>query len=204
QAEEAPGHEEGHTNLPATEPKVELPDERTATSDTFSLPRGERETRIYQTPINYRNPEGEWVPIQEGFERAGVGIEDRDHPFEIHLPSKMGDGPVRFGGAEHWIAFELEGSESASAELESGGEVSYEILGTETNVEYSTLPDGVKETIELAGPSSPAALHYRLTVAAGSRPELLKDGSIDFREEEGHVVAVIPAPTVSEAGSLVA
>lgn len=199
-AEVVPGHEE-HPRLIATGPKVEIPSKRTATSDTYALPGGERETRVYDEPVNYQTPQGEWVPITEGFKRAGMSIEDRSHPFEIHLPSAMGNGPVRFGGAEHWIAFELLGSESAAAEFENDGTVSYEVLGSETSLEYSTLADGLKETIELSGPSSPAAIHYRLTAAAGIDPELAKDGSIEFREEEGNVVALIPPPTVSEAGA---
>src|SRR4029077_11453469 len=62
--------------------------------------------------------------------------------------------------------------------------------------------DGVKETIELADPSSPAAIHYRLRAASGVMPELADDGSIEFREQAGNVVAVMPAPTVSDASSV--
>lgn len=182
---------------------VELKSARTATSDTYALPDGEREARIYEAPVNYRNSDGEWEPIKEGFKENGSEIEDGSHPFEIHLPSHLGDGPVRFGGKEHWIAFELAGPESGPAEVESSGQVSYELPRSETSFEYSTLPDGVKETIELAGPSSPATIHYRLSAASGITPEIAQDGSIEFREEAGKEVAVMPAPTVSDAASVI-
>lgn len=176
----------------------ELVSSRTATSDTYALPDGEREARIYEAPVNFRDSEGKWAPIVEGFKRAGLGLGDRSHPVEIHLPSAMGNGPVRLGDAEHWISFELAGSESAPAELESGA-VTYEAPDPGTSLEYTTLPNGVKETIELAGPSSPATINYLLSAASGIIPVLAEDGSIDFREKVGNIVAVMPPPTASEA-----
>jgi RHS repeat-associated protein len=192
------------TERPSPEPSApaeEIVSKRTATSDTFALPGGERETRSYETPINYRDAEGGWQPIKEGFKRSGLAIEDRSHPFEVHLPSEMGSGAIRFGGAEHWILFELAGEDSGPADLEADGSVSYEVPNSETSFEYTTLPTGVKETIELRGPAAHATVHYRLSAATGLTPELAKDGSISFREKAGNLVAVMPAPTVSDASS---
>jgi hypothetical protein len=46
-------------SAPPAEPGgVELEGRRTATSETFELPDGHLETRIYGTPINYRDPDG--------------------------------------------------------------------------------------------------------------------------------------------------
>ena len=201
-SESATGETSPQTSSAVPAEGAEIISKRTATTDTFALPDGEREMRSYGAPVNYRDAEGGWQPIAEGFKWTGAGIEDRSHPFDIHLPPQMGEGPVRFGGPEHWISFELAGHDSTSAELETGGIVSYEIPASGTSFEYSTLPSGVKETVELAGPSSPDAVHYRLTAAAGITPELSPDGSIDFLEGEGDRVAVMPAPTVSDAGSM--
>jgi hypothetical protein len=40
-------------------PGRELEGKRTATSDTFELPDGAREARMYDAPINYRDAEGD-------------------------------------------------------------------------------------------------------------------------------------------------
>ncbi|MBS1881806.1 MAG: DNRLRE domain-containing protein [Actinobacteria bacterium] len=193
--------EAGEGASPVSGSGREIVAKRTADSDTYALPDGERETRLYQAPVNYRNAEGEWVPIEEGFKRVGLGIEDRNHRFEVHLPGQLGDGPVRLGDGDHWISFELEGQESRQAEVEGSGAVAYEVPGAGTSFEYSTLPGGVKESIDLSGPSSPSTYHYLLSLAAGIRPELAKDGSIYFREKAGNFVAVMPAPTVSDSSS---
>jgi RHS repeat-associated protein len=193
----APEVEGGQPPAPATE----IVGARTATSDTYALPGGEQETRIYEGPINYRNDQGEWKPIKEGFQDTGPTIEDKAHPFDIQLPTRLGTGPVRLGDEDHWISFELAGPDSAPAELEAGA-VSYEVPASEAEFEYTTLPGGVKESIELDGPSSPGSTNYRLEVAAGIKPELAADGSIDFREGEGDIVAVMPAPTVADENTL--
>lgn len=178
---------------------IEIKSARTATSDTYQLPDGARETRIYEAPINYRDAQGEWQPINEGFKSAGLALEDRSHPFEIHLPPQMGSGAVRFGGKEHWISFELEGAESGPADLEASGAATYDVPNSSASLEYTTLPNGVKEVIELARPSSPAKWHYNLRAASGIRPELTRDGAVAFREEAGKVVAEMPAPVMSDS-----
>ena len=190
-------------SAPSSEPKgTELEGKRTATSATYALPDGQRETRIYQAPINYRDDEGDWTPITEGFKSDGSALEDRSHPFEIHLPSQVGSGPVRFEAGEQWISFELAGGDSGPAKLEPDGTVSYEVPDAKASFEYATLPEGVKETVELQGPSSPARIDYELTAAPGITPELLEDGSIVFLGEDGKAVAVMPAPTVSDASTI--
>lgn len=192
------GVEAGQEPAVISEQAEEIPSKRTANSDTYALPGGEVETRIYEEPINFRNDGGKWQPIEEGFERNGLAIEDRSHPFDVRLPTQMGNGPVRLGGDDHWISFELKGPNSEPAELEAGGAVSYEVPSSETAIEYATLPRGVKETIELAGPSSPNTFDYGLGAAPGVRPELAADGSIRFRDSTGNLVALMPAPTVSD------
>src|SRR3954453_8021817 len=75
---------------PSEEPAVELEDERTATTQTFLLPDGSRETRIYEAPINYRDPEGVWQPIDESLEEtAGDALSNGQNSFDVTLPSQL-------------------------------------------------------------------------------------------------------------------
>lgn len=57
----------------------ELVAKRTATSETYLLPGGSRETRIYEAPIHFKDAEGVWRPIEEGLERVDGAIENGDN-----------------------------------------------------------------------------------------------------------------------------
>src|SRR3982750_439923 len=72
-AAEDPTSNGGAAGEPQGSQPEELPAERTATSMTLQLPDGSREARIYGTPINYLDAEGDWKPIEEGLEEADDG-----------------------------------------------------------------------------------------------------------------------------------
>ena len=57
--------------IPAGE---ELESKRTATSQTFLLPSGAMETRIFASPIHYRDNTGEWKPIDDLGDSLGSGF----------------------------------------------------------------------------------------------------------------------------------
>src|SRR5260221_10849908 len=61
------------SSAPQPDPGPELESKRTATSDTFRLAGGALETRVYESPINYRDAEGDWQPIDEGLEELPGG-----------------------------------------------------------------------------------------------------------------------------------
>jgi hypothetical protein len=144
---------------------VELKEERTATSKTFELPEGARETRIYASPVNYRDEEGHWQPIEEGFEEVkGSSLINGDNGFDVSLPQQMDEGPVRLASQEGWVASQLIGTPTETVEV-SGNTASYE--GTQPGVDFDlhTVPNGIKEDIGLA-------------------PIQNEDGSIEFRNDD--------------------
>jgi hypothetical protein len=80
---------------PAETVGVELEAKRTADSETFRLPNGSFETRIYEGPINYRDLGGSWKPIDEGLMRGqGASFVNGANSFDLDLPARMGAGPV--------------------------------------------------------------------------------------------------------------
>lgn len=111
----------------AEAPGVELPGERTATSDTYRLDSGELETRVYGTPVNYRDPEGEWQPIEEGLEAQpdGSGLQNGANAFDLSLAERLGEAPVRLTLGDEWVGVRLLGQDSGPAELE-GEAATYE------------------------------------------------------------------------------
>ncbi len=206
--------DQGDSEVPAADPSLSAPTppevsteieaKRTATSQTFALPDGSRETRIYETPVNYRDKEGEWQPIEEGLEETSDGqITNGESGVDVSLPSQLQAGSVRLRVGDQWIASKLLGLGTEAAELENGT-ASYESPGSGATFEYSTLTSGLKEVIELAGPESPSSYHYELSASSGLTPILIEDGSIVFRDGDGAPIALLPAPTVADASGVLA
>jgi RHS repeat-associated protein len=199
-AEGVPGQDEGNAKLAATEPKVELPDERTATSDTYALPSGERETRVYQAPINYKTPAGEWRPIEEGFRREGSSIVNGANSFKVQLPDDLGSSPLRFSIGDDWISERPLGTTTEPASM-GGTTARYRAESGGASFSFLPLADGVKEDIELAGPSAPDEYRFRLEASDDLKPEMVAGGAIDFRDPAGDLIAVIPAPVMFDSST---
>jgi RHS repeat-associated protein len=178
---------------------VELPDKRTATSDTYELHSGLLETRIYDTAVNFEDSEGEFQPIEEGLEEGDDGeIVNGANSVEVSLPSELQEGAARLTFGDQWIASRLLATDTEPVELSDGAAV-YESPDAAAAFEYTTLPEGLKEDIILEGPSSPSSFRYELTASAGLSADRITDGSVVFKNGEGDVVASLPAPTVADA-----
>jgi RHS repeat-associated protein len=181
---------------------TELPEKRTATSDTYELHSGLLETRIYGTPVNYENDRGEWEPIEEGLEETEDGeISNGANSVDVSLPSELNEDAARLTIDDKWIAFRLLATDTEPVELDEGAAV-YESPEAHTAFEYTTLPGGLKEEIELQGPNSPSSFRYQLTASAGLSADLAADGSVVFKDGAGDVAASMPAPTVADADSI--
>ncbi len=200
--EDSPGAEPGGTALdaPPSEPAgVELEDKRSATSQTFLLPDGALETRLYESPVNYQDPQGDWKPIEEGFEELDSGrLTNGPNSFDVSLPERLGEDPIRLSTGNAWVTTELLGAEPDAVQPEDASAV-YESAGGGADFEFASLPDGLKEEIVIAGPSQPSTFHFDLDASKGLEPELLEDGSIQFRDASGQSVVTLPAPVMSDS-----
>ena len=185
------------SEAPQEDPGTELASKRTATSDTFRLSDGSLETRVYESPVNYR-AEGEWQPIGEGLEELpGGALSNGPNRFDLSLPAKMGAGAVVMHTADQWLASELLGGDTEVAEV-SGNTATYADEGT--TFELSSIATGVKESIELDDPSEPGSFRFELRASEDLKPSLEQDGSVVFRDERtDQVVASLPAPTISDS-----
>jgi RHS repeat-associated protein len=178
---------------------VELAGKRTAASQTFRLPDEQLETRIYASPVNYKDSAGAWKPIENGFEELPNGqLTNGANSFHVSLPEDLGDGSVRLSEDGQWVASELLAASPEPVQLE-GETANYESAGGDTNFEFSSLANGVKESVEIADPSQPTTFHFRLDASSDLTPQLLDNGSIDFQDEEGNGVVVLPVPTVEDS-----
>ncbi len=184
---------------PKDEAGIEIKADRTATSQTFLLPDGARETRVFENPINYRDPEGQWRPIEEGLEETADGtITNGANSFDLSLPERLGAAPVRLSSGDEWVSARLLGSDSDPAEV-NRNTASYESAANGTTFELASMATGVKESIELEDASAPSSFHFELDASAGLTPSIEGDGSIAFYDESGHITARLPAPTISDS-----
>jgi RHS repeat-associated protein len=178
---------------------VELEDRRSATSQTFLLPDGALETRLYESPVNYQDPQGDWKPIDESFEELDSGrLTNGPNSFDVSLPEHLGADPIRLSIGDAWVTTELLGAEPDAVQPEDAT-ASYESAGGGTSFEFASLPDGLKEEIVIAGPSQPSTFNFELDASKGLTPELLEDGSIQFRDASGQSVVTLPAPVMSDS-----
>ncbi len=185
---------------PAQEPGPEVTSERTENSQTFRLPDGGLETRVFANPVNYEAPNGEWQPIEESLEEQpdGSGLTNGANSVDVSLPERLGAAPVRLSEGEEWVAAELLGQSSEAAQLE-GDTATYEASSPGTSFGLSTLPNGIKEDIELAGPSQPATFSFELSASEGLTPSLDPEGAIEFRDASDKVFATLPAPAMFDS-----
>ncbi len=186
---------------PGEEPGGEITADRTASSQTFQLPDGKLETRIYQAPVNYPAAEGDWQPIGEDLEAEGATLSNGPNDFEVSLPAQIDSAPAQLTVGDQWVASELIGSEAEPVELE-GQTASYEAPSSAVSFNYTGLSDGLKEDIEIDNASQPSAFSFDLSASSGLTPSLEEDGAVVFRDPAHDVVAMLPAPTMSDsAGS---
>jgi RHS repeat-associated protein len=190
----------GQGTSSAESPGTEIPADRTATSDTYRLPDGSRETRIFETPINYETPSGEWKPIEEELEEQsdGSGLTNGANSFNLSLPERLGTAPVRLSVSGQWVSYRLLGEPSEAVEA-NGNVASYEGAQAGTSFDLTSLPSGLKEGIELAGPQSPSSFAFDLDASSGLTPSLLEDGSIVFQGTAEAPVVTLPAPAVEDS-----
>jgi RHS repeat-associated protein len=198
-------NEAGNTNPalfapPLADPGVEVLADRNATSDTFRLPDGTLQTHIYQAPVNYRAPGGEWKPIEEGLQEQpdGSGLTNGANSFDLSLPERLGAAPVRLSEGDQWVSAQLLSADTKAVQLE-GEAATYEAATPETSFALATVPGGIKENIELAGPSAPNVFSFELDASAGLTPSLNAEGAVEFRDEAGVLFATLPAPTMSDS-----
>ena len=186
--------------VPGT-PVRELPGQRTATSKTFELSNGARETRLYQTPINYHDEKDGWQPIGQGFHEGNGTITNGPNKFDVTLPTDLSAAPLRFSVGEHWISERPTSLPTRPITL-SSGVATYEASASGPGIQFSGLPNGVNEDIELPGPSAPSTYRFDLQASDGLAPTLTQAGSIEFTTAKGWTVAEIPAPVMYDSATV--
>ncbi len=171
---------------------------RTATADTFLRSDGSRLARVYSTPVNYRAASGEWVPIDDTLRPGPTGWETKASATPVTLPASLASSAVSVGPASRRVSFSLEGASDSEGQ-NVGSAMSYVNAQPGVSVSYSVSSEGVREVLALGSSAAPSVYRYKLTYAAGLRPELTSAGGVAFSDTTGKVAYTMAPPTVTDA-----
>lgn len=185
----------------AAQAGTDIPSLATQYSRTSRLPSGEYQTQISQSSVNYQDATGTWQPIDDSLAPSttpGFAYQTRANRYTLRLPSSI-DQPVRVESGGSWLSFSLEGATGTASV--SGTSATYAIPGA--NVSYDAQPDSVKESVSLAGPSSPATYTFSLSTSAGLTARKNGAGGIDFLDASGKTQFSFAPPFMTDAAGAV-
>jgi RHS repeat-associated protein len=177
-----------------------VPGLSTAYSNTWSVPREPLVTRIYNTPVNYKGPDGQWHAIDNTLVASPLGgYENSANGFSLRLPESL-TAAVSVAYQGQTVSFTLNGA-AASLPSVSGATASYAGVLPSTDLAYVSESTGVREIATLRDASAPSRLQYTLTLPAGLSPREQPDGSIALVDGQGAGWFTIPAPVAYRASA---
>jgi YD repeat-containing protein len=176
----------------------ELPELRTADSDTYLQSDGSRRLQIADHPINYQH-DGAWQPIEDRLVQASDGSwEPAASPIPVSLPVGLAGQAVKIGAADRQLSLTLEGTEGASG-VTKGNERSFLNVRSGVDVGYAATASSVRETVTLSSDSAPSEYKYSLGLSEGMWATLNVGGGVAISDSQGHTIYTIAAPTIDDS-----
>jgi RHS repeat-associated protein len=188
--------------------RKELTRLRSANSKTYLNPNGSRTTVVSSEPMHFRDAAGRWRAIDTRLvaSRAqGFAFENSANDFRAFFKRRLDEDYLRIDVDGRPFRLDLVGAGRPSARRAGGG-LLYEDAFPGVDLRYELVPDGVKETLELASAEVPTTYRFLLTPPDGVRaePERQRDGSwAIYAGAAGGPTLVLAAPFAIEgpAGS---
>lgn len=145
----------------------EAVEKRTQDSKTYLLSDGRYRCVMYQTPVHYRDENGDWQPIDTSL----VPVDGIDAyatvatPVEVRLADEApGQKPVTVSSGDWAVTMNLVGW-AEDEKLVFDNAAIYTNVAPDTDVTYTATGDGVKEVLTLASAAAPNTFTYRITHA---------------------------------------
>ena len=171
---------------------------RTAESNTYEMPNGDRLARVYAAPVNYRDGHGDWQRIDDELVDTGTGrLGNAANRFDVGLPARMEDGPVRVTHGSASVSFSLEGAHGVGTV--DGATESFEGALPDTRVQYESTDTGVKETLVVYGNDAPREFRFRVNVGDGLVARERRGGRVDVVDADGDVRFTLAQPVMWDA-----
>lgn len=188
------------SSKPGKAPSIvrELPDQRTATSTTYLTEDGSHVARVFAEPINFRDSDGRFRPIDMGFvdsSTAGYAVRTGANRLIAELPSDASD-PVLVKAEGEWARFSLQGAEGRLRQ--SGKRARYLAALPATDLTFESVPEGLKEALILRDSRAPGRFRYSVDTSSGLRLRESQEGGIEFVDGQ-RVVFSFEAPFAYDA-----
>jgi RHS repeat-associated protein len=191
-----------HATESATVPgALELPRDRTATTDTFQNPDGSRTLRVYAAQQNVRQPDGSWRPLSLTLAVGPDGrYRPRTAPLNVGFARSAADpalASISFD-ARHSVSFALTGA-AAVGGTAAGATITFRNARPGADLLESATTTGVKEDLILRSAHAPHSFAFALrTVGLSPR---LSHGTVQLVDRLGAVRAIVPTPSVSDSAA---
>lgn len=165
-----------------------------ATDSVFDNADGTTTRQIAKMPVNYRDANGDWQPIDT---RVQSGSDGRLHESANSLgvdfaPRSTDPAVVSFRtDGDHALSYGLQSATPVAGKV-SGSQVTYPGTLPGTDLVVAPTATGVKEAVVLHSARAANSWAFPLTLK-GLTAVQTKDGSIDLRDANGKVTERIPA-----------
>ncbi|WP_370130910.1 LamG-like jellyroll fold domain-containing protein [Streptacidiphilus sp. EB103A] len=164
----------------------------TRTSNYFQNADGSITRHIAQAPINYKDANGNWQPIDTRLTAGGGRWHESGNSVAVDFAANGTDPQVATVGvdAAHSVSFGLSGASSAMGRV-AGSTIDYPAIAPGTDLLLTPTATGAKEAIVLRSAQAGNSWTFPLGLK-GLTPRQLSDGSIDLVDAAGRTVEQIP------------
>jgi RHS repeat-associated protein len=196
------------SNLTATEPAQDLgplgPEvvsARTANSSVYQNPDGSLRQVISAGLVNYQDANGVWQKIDTTLVPVGMStnyVRNSAGPVQVQLPGDLSASPVQISMPGGTLAFSLEGAQSSSRAV-SGSTANYAAVETGIDLNYTTIPEGLKEALVIrTKPAQTPVFTFDLTAGSLTLRQL-PSRAVEAVDGAGQVVFTIQSPFMHDA-----
>jgi hypothetical protein len=179
----------------------ELVGMRTRFSRTYPSADGSSfATRVFDVPVNYRDADGAWQRIEPALRPDRAGFRNAAADFDVQVPGAA-TGEFGVGHDSRSVRFVLQGASADSVAQVDGAVARYLAARPGVDVELESTASGLKETLVLTGPESPAASTFDVLLSPGLTVRQTEQGGLEVVEAgSGRVRFVVPPPFALDGG----
>ncbi|HEY3718478.1 MAG TPA: polymorphic toxin-type HINT domain-containing protein [Jatrophihabitantaceae bacterium] len=178
----------------------ELPERRGQFEQTFANADGTQTTVFSPTPVNYRDRNGDWQPVQPKLVTTANGLSSSGGAASVQLARRSGAGQLGTLSldAQHKIGWTLAGAGASTAQVH-GDTANYTSIAKDADLEVASQAAGIEQTIVLRSPA--ARRSYTFQLALTGLTARLTGSQIDFADDEGKVRATMPAGSMRDSAT---
>ncbi|WP_241378572.1 LamG-like jellyroll fold domain-containing protein [Glycomyces sp. L485] len=168
-------------------------EDRTETTTVFDNPDGTKTLRVFQAAAFTASGAGQYVPLDPTLRPNIFGRWVPEAAADVSFASIAGpDDIIRFDVGGHEIHYGVLGAEPVFAQID-GHQVVYEDILRATDLRFTAAGWGAKADIVLHDATAQTSWLFPLELDGLSAVVDEASGSVQFRDVDGAVVAIVPA-----------